>query len=309
MINFVLRITITLLILSLLLSCGQPMQEPPSSKEDISSPPPKNHPPSDNSGDTDKERAREQARLKKLEQERLARQRRESSSAEKRRIAERILREKQTKGGMTLFSWPPPKPSSFSTIRRDYFVLAKQATQLADVEKSLRASLDSAGYYDVSYYGIDSQPNAFVMATRLEKINDNATPVDDETRWVMQLEKESSFSLSDYFSALFYAKPGKYRIILFIVSAETIHFTSEKVSAQKAKAWVSDGNPSLAPEIKSLEFSENHQVTALIYEFEKGAIDSDETDSNNTYLKLPGQHQTRTHLVKSGLWQNISGQK
>lgn len=268
---------------------------------------------------------REQEERKRAEMQHRKVQAAKSNSQEQRRRIEleRRAREKRIEppssatsipiNPMKLFQWPPPKPSSFSVVLRDYLSLPNSSPSLGQIENLLRKSLDSAGYYDVSYYGIEAQSDGFVVATRLEQINDNATSVDGEERWVNQLGKAKSFSLSDYLNELFYAKPGKYRIILFTVSAEPIDFGKQRVSVATAKAWVSDGSASLTNSIKEQEFTEQHQVTALIYEFERFEDDNNnEIDSGsknyNTILNLPGKHQTRTHLENAGIWSSMTTQ-
>ena len=204
------------------------------------------------------------------------------------------------------FNWPPPKPSAFSVIDRDLLTLPTTNIYVGKVERILRKALILGGYFDVSYYAIESQPDAFVMVTRLEKINDNATPVEGKDRWVTGKSNKDNFSLTDYFQALFYAKPGKYRIIVFIVSAESIQFDKKEISAEFAKQWISDGSPSLTRKIRKTRFTNDHQITALVYEFEKNVQDDESDNKDSASLILPGIFQTRTHLEKAGIWKKLT---
>lgn len=207
------------------------------------------------------------------------------------------------------FSWPPPKPSAFSVINRNLLTLDSNSRKIGHLENILRKALDSAGYYDVSYYSVESQPDAFVMATRLEKINDNATSFEGQERWITNINEKVNFSLTDYFEALFYAKPGKYRIILFIISAHPIIFDQQSVNSEKAKSWILDGSSSLTTKIRNHPVSPDHNVTALIYEFEKNSVHSNSQDPKDVMLILPSTFQTRTHLERSGIWNGFINQQ
>jgi hypothetical protein len=286
----------------------------PSSPQDIpqwGAPPPS--PPPASSEALARQRAEEARRRAEQARQQSERQRRQQAESERiARIEAEQARRRAEQGytqsfneGETIksFPWPPPKPSTFSLIQRKYLSIKSVNSKLAKVENMIRESLEATGYYDVSYYGIKSQPDAFVMATRLEQINEDATPKEGDERWIGAIESEKKFSLKKYLNQLFYAEQGTYRIIVFVVTTESFSFTKESVSAKRAQSWVSDGNVSLPKTLASKLFTEQHQVFALVYEFDKA---SDESAKETVNLRIPGKHQTRTHLESSGIWELIT---
>lgn len=275
-------------------------QSPTSEIPSWGAPPPA--PPPTNSQGTQRQQA-DEARRRAMEQRMLQREREMSARKEKeeaRRRAEQNRTENFTDAErIKQFPWPPPKPSSFSLIQRKYLPLKSVNHRLKDVENMIRVSLDTTGYYDISYYGIESQPDAFVMATRLEQINEDATPKSGKERWIGAIGREAKFSLKKYLNDLFYAEQGTYRIIVFVVTTESFTFSKKSVSAKNAQSWVSDGNVSLPKKLANNIFTEQHQVFALVYEFDKSR---DKSVKENINLRVPGKHQTRTHLENTGIW-------
>ncbi len=268
--------------------------------------PPPPAPPPTSSQETARQRAEEarrnamQQRMQQRERELLARK--QAEEAKRRAQAEATA---NLNGGEDIkqFPWPPPKPSTFSIIQRKYLPLKSAGHRLKDVENVIRESLDATGYYDVSYYGVESQPDAFVMATRLEQINQDATPKTGEERWVGTTNRDTQFSLKNYLNELFYAEQGAYRIILFVVTTESFTFSKKSVNAKKAENWVSNGHVSLPKLMANNDFTEHHQVYALVYEFDKSG---DENAKESVNLRIPGKHQARTHLENAGIWKLIA---
>lgn len=102
------------------------------------------------------------------------------------------------------------------------------------------------------------------------------------------------FSLSWYFSSLFLARPGFYRVIVFVVSSEPFNQTPERIKSAVAEAWLREGYNVLPDELSHLEFSSSHVCTALIYEFERP------DEGNPVRIAIPGRHAGVTHLDRSG---------
>ena len=132
--------------------------------------------------------------------------------------------------------------------------------------------------------------------TKLEQINDDGTPKDPEARWSIKLPALKIFSLSDYIKALFMAERGYFRLIVFIVTSQPFVQSDDVITRPEAINWLHAGLNILPEQIAKQVYSEEHHVTALIYEFEKirGA--------NQGKILTPGRLSANTHLKKTGVF-------
>ena len=196
-----------------------------------------------------------------------------------------------TPAGIPRFPWPPPMASAFQRVARDLLV-EENASRilLRDVERSLSDAFSQAGYGERNYYAV---PGGFAMASSLEQINVDGSP--SRNRWAVEVDAVREFSLPGYLRALFNARPGHYRIIVFIVTDEPLTQSNARVSSREARAWVRSGVVTLPREIAQREFTDDHVCTALIYEFK--SLPEGEPELVEP-TRLPG----RDHLSKSGLW-------
>src|SRR3546814_1867053 len=83
-------------------------------------------------------------------------------------------------------------------------------------------------------------------------------------RWSTALPSREIFSLRDYFSALFSAPEGHYRVIVFVVSDKPFATSRGAASREQAAAWLQGGLNLLPAAIANLPVSANHACTALI---------------------------------------------
>ncbi|QSA97989.1 hypothetical protein [Methylococcus sp. EFPC2] len=196
------------------------------------------------------------------------------------------------------FPWPPPKASAFARIPRELVIKQGQQTTLQDLAERLERAFDSAGYSEKSYHAV---PGGFALASRLERIKLDGTPQDGTERWSVNTERRAILSLSDYLKALFTAPQGHYRLIVFVVTNRPYAQTETKPTRDDAMAWLDRGTLALPKALGQQIYADDYYTTALIYEFEKGANQSD------ALLKLPSDFQGKTHLEKSGLWKALSG--
>ncbi len=187
------------------------------------------------------------------------------------------------------FPWPPPRASASVVIPA-----GSAAGTLGDVEEQIRTALDGGGYVERSYF---AAPGGFAMATRLERINPDGTPMQDPERWRVEAQPLASFSLRAYLQALFAAPSGQYRIIVFVVSSEPFAQAGE-VTRSEALAWLHEGLNRLPDGIADSSYTDRHAVTALIYEFEQPG-------RQDAVLVLPGHLTGRTHLERAMLWQAL----
>ncbi|TXT28866.1 MAG: hypothetical protein FD131_2809 [Rhodocyclaceae bacterium] len=77
------------------------------------------------------------------------------------------------------FDWPPPKASAEESIP-DKWLRTGPATRLADVADKFEKALRLAHYEQRSYYAV---PRGFALATQLEQIKADGTPMPGADRW------------------------------------------------------------------------------------------------------------------------------
>lgn len=186
------------------------------------------------------------------------------------------------------FPWPPPRASASDMIPRELLVGNATHPTLGTVAQAIDSALQEAGYREKSYYSV---PGGFAMASQIEQINQDGSPKDD--RWSLETPPIRKFSLGSYLNALFMARPGYYRVIVFVVTSKAFPQRDVKVTSEESKLWLTRGLNKLPEEIGDQEYSSAHSCTALIYEFKQ--------TGKHTQLMEPSQITGKTHLEKAGL--------
>jgi hypothetical protein len=162
----------------------------------------------------------------------------------------------------------------------------------------LTAALAQNGYAEKSYFGV---PGGFALATQLERIQASGVSMSVPARWaVAATGLGTRFSLGDYLRALFTADPGYYRVIVFVVTPVPFAQSEKTVTAGEAEQWLRSGLNMLPQSIAQQPYASGVATTALIYEFERTASDSN--------VLLPSPVAAQGHLVQSGLWKALGGQ-
>jgi hypothetical protein len=194
------------------------------------------------------------------------------------------------------FDWPPPNPTTRTTIPRE--LLAKPApakTYLYDIDQQLSDALDS-GHYQRSYY---AAPDGFAVVTRLERYDpDSGAPMIGKDRWAPRVEltevrRETFFER--FVQALYSARDGYYRVIVFTVSPMDLH-TKGSVSRDEAYQWLEEGSRELPPSIGTRSYTEEYKTTALIYEFERPAHEQ------QTRFLEQGNLRAKAQLTAAKIW-------
>ncbi len=186
------------------------------------------------------------------------------------------------------FPWPPPEPSVQIRLPRQPFA---GATDLGALSARLIGALRKAGYWEHSFHRV---PNGFALVTRLERINADGSKVTEDARYRLPGDKET-FSLAAYIKRLFFAQPGFYRLIVFIVTDRPFAATGDPIKEKQALKLLRGGANVLPPELSEMEFGAAYGVDALIYEFRKNS-----GDENVSFL-LPGRISPLIHLRNAGL--------
>ena len=126
-------------------------------------------------------------------------------------------------------------------------------------------------------------------------------PLEGDARWSASVPRLPRWTLWDYVKALFQAKKGRWRLVVFIVSDQ--HPTSDAVEVSRAEAdqWLQGGAVRLPTGIRGSVYSPDHYCKALIYEFVA------ETQNHEPEVERPSGLPGKTHLMLSGVWAGISG--
>jgi hypothetical protein len=189
------------------------------------------------------------------------------------------------------FPWPPPKASASATISRELLLGDKEHPKLGDAVAALDLAFQKTGYGERSYYSV---PDGFAMASRIEQINQDGTAKGPADRWSLEVPPMRKFSFSAYLTALFRARPGYYRVIVFVVTSKPFSQSNAKVTSEEAELWISSGLNTLPEDIASRDYTSAHRCTALIYEFKR-------TGTQHAEFVDPSGITGQIHLEKSGL--------
>jgi hypothetical protein len=150
---------------------------------------------------------------------------------------------------LQLFPWPPPAPSTFAVISSERILnsgaLARAPT-FSGIDSGLRSALRAAGGAEASYYAV---PQGYAMVTRLESIESNGALKPEAERWGQSSLLPSDFSLVSYLKLLFLAPQGHYRLIVFVVTAESFSGTKTDVTSDEARMWLTYGENLLPAEV------------------------------------------------------------
>lgn len=196
------------------------------------------------------------------------------------------------------FPWPPPQASSTVVIPSQFLMYsADEIIRLRDIDEKLSAAMEKCGYVEKKYYAV---PDGFAIVTRLEQINSDGTPKNPPERWSTDVGPLRHFSLREYLITLFSANPGYYRLIVFIITPHPFSQSDAKLSSDEAMCWFQDGLNVLPYSIGEQICTNEHNTTALIYEFKR--LDEIDAEPN---LTVPGRLTAQEHLKKSELWNSL----
>jgi len=186
------------------------------------------------------------------------------------------------------FPWPPPTPSSRYTLPAQ--ILSAHKT-VGEVAGAITAALEGRGYSERSFYRAGN--GGVVLVTRLEAIAGDGTALPPPGRWDRVVAAPGG--MATWIRGLFFAQPGLYRVIVFVIGGEAFSTGKQDVTPGMANAWLSGSVDKLPPELAARGFSADDSVWSLVYEFES-------RDAAKEVSTLsPGRLPARTHLDRSGV--------
>jgi hypothetical protein len=199
-----------------------------------------------------------------------------------------------TSGSMSLarlpaMAWPPPpgyrppQPIPLSQFGPPGLTAGAWYERMRTVFQSLSANFETGLF--------SGPPGGFALVARLERIDETGTPFPDPARWTSQ--GQAKLHLGDLMRDLFLERPGRFRIVVFVVTTET----SFQADASAQLPELSRGAQVMPKELADQPLDGKH-VLALVYPFERprGAA---------MRIWRDGGPSTLQHLQAAGLWQKL----
>jgi hypothetical protein len=194
------------------------------------------------------------------------------------------------------FPWPNAPEPSVSALIPPYllFTSGRAGMTLMDVARRLEGSITGAGYLEPRYLGAGC--NGFAIMLDLEHIEADGTRKRGVAGFTPS-SQEPDFNLADYVKRLFYAPPGYYRQIVFVVSEEGMAATIAQPTEGQLRAIAKDGTSALPPSFAAVPYTWKHKVVALVFEYQKGSRNGDARQIPPT-----GRLGATVHLKKAKLY-------
>ena len=188
--------------------------------------------------------------------------------------------------------WPVPPASARHRITSHF----SNCSQLKNVDSAIKKALESCGYAENSYFKV---PEGFAVITKMERINRDASPVPPPKRWDTEVNVSDGFSLTRILRAIFVTESGKFRIIAFVVTPVPFSQSGPPPSEKEAQSWFRVGVSKLPPEIGDMTFTNDYDIFAMIYEFEKR-----EEDPSGKFIQI-SQNTGEDHLIQSRILSHL----
>jgi hypothetical protein len=186
------------------------------------------------------------------------------------------------------FPWPPPA-SSGSYVLPDN--LLQNRRTVGEAVTDIISALELNGYVERSFF--QTETGGVALVTRLERINDDGSPVVGPQRWSVIAEHPGSTAdLINFLRGLFFIDPGHYRVIVFILQDLPFSQSSRTISKEEASAWLTSGFNILPSSIAERPFTPGGHCTVLVYEFA--------SDGSTVHVITSGL-TGKQHLEKAGV--------
>jgi hypothetical protein len=195
----------------------------------------------------------------------------------------------------------PPWASSRMQLPKLPMIHGNGVHLLAEYDKVLTTALDQFGYSDKGYY---SYPGGFALATRLEQIKPDGEFLNPPDRFSKLPPPPKTFSF-DYLRHIFIPRTGFFRIIVFIVTDQTIQESNVAAAESVAEGWPDHGVPGLPSKVAHTVADPDETINVYIYEFQNTTAGnvSDLTLLNpSTISPAIPLLDAEQHLRESHLW-------
>lgn len=193
------------------------------------------------------------------------------------------------------FKLPAPAPSVRANLPARLF---GDPQRISDVSRVLAGALADAGYDDIGYYRV---PNGFALVTETERIHDDGRPYEGGARFVFEsqplLRAQQIFDEfpRGFLERLRNADPGRYRVIVFLVTTRPVTTGRARAEFSDAEAWTDSGADFLPSAIGNKPFTADHNISVLVYEFRRASVGADPAFVTADAIPV------RSHLRATGL--------
>jgi len=203
-----------------------------------------------------------------------------------------LLREKASQPqSIRQFPWPPPRWTSQYAVPPDLIFPSRTET-LGSVFDRIKAALRKGEIYEWSIYGIGR--DGFAVVAKIEQIQDDGKPKPGNERWQIDTYPRESFTLQAYLRALIIGNPGRYRVIVLLVTSRNLTDGDEPTVEMMAR--LVKGMQELPGEIREVAVGGALSCYALVYEFRR-------TAEEHPVVFIESSSLTPiNHLVGAGIW-------
>jgi hypothetical protein len=189
------------------------------------------------------------------------------------------------------FPMPPPRASASATLKPG-LVVRGGSEDFGDVYGRIKEALERARFTGWMLYWFAD--DGFAVATRMEQIGDDGRPTPQRFTVRRPAYGPDAFSIADYKQALFNAEPGRYRVIVLIVTARPLspqidHPPMLQVDARD----LAKGD---MPEEMRDRPAPNGRCEVLVFEFLRPA------DTSLPAVLQPSRVTALDHLARAGMW-------
>jgi hypothetical protein len=172
---------------------------------------------------------------------------------------------------------------------------------LGAYDQALSSALEQFGYVTKGYF---YYPGGFALATRIEQIQPGGESLNPPDRFSKLPPVPKVFSF-DYLRHIFIPRTGFFRIIVFIITNQSIQESNEPTTTAIAEGWPNHGVPGLPSKIASTLASPDETVNVYIYEFDNTTAGNVSDLTLLTESTIPPNVpllDAEQHLRESHLW-------
>lgn len=213
-----------------------------------------------------------------------------------------------------LFSFPPPRVTSYSIVERAALTGGAAQASFSQVSKKLAGGLEKAGYTGGKYSYFWSDKDEFAIVTAMERVNADGAPFEGADRWNESAEPKLPKARSgEYLKYLVSGKKVYYRVFAFVVTAKRSGQSFKRNTPPDfamALNWMNKGDEQLGGEessiIEDVVFGEKYKCYALLYLFVNHtsldapkSIDALKPDEEGLMEGL--NHEAGAHLLQTGV--------
>jgi hypothetical protein len=186
--------------------------------------------------------------------------------------------------------WPPPQWTERTSLPPSLTAQFANAT-LGTVADSIESALRGADYQQWSIYPASS--DGFLIVTRPERIDSHGYPA--TPRFDLGSSSRTVSSIGDYFRLLLFARPGRFRIIMFVLTPHSFSPRRSSIPMDSLDDLARSG-PTALTSVRNLPVRPETQFIVLVYEFERAS-----DDSEIRFLRA-SSISPLDHLLHGGLW-------